>query len=78
MGGISFIAMAALFINDSLDGQLGFLGGLYLAVVAYLYVISDMLPKLSHMTILDYYAYFNMFFLAVLIVECIVLNILKN
>lgn len=53
---------------------MGYLAGLYLAVVAYLYVIGEMLPKLSFLTVLDYYAYISMFFLVFIIFECVWLH----
>lgn len=72
---ISISAIAGAMIEDSLDGQLGFLAGILLAAVAYMYVVSDVLPKMSYMTVLDYYAYSTIVFVMGIIAQSCIISI---
>ena len=71
---ITLCALAVNFVEDSVDGQLGYLSACLLAAVAYLYVVGEALPKLSFLTILDKFVYASIVFIAFLIMQCGVLN----
>jgi len=70
MGVVSLAACFGIFIpSASIDGQLGYLSGMLLASVAYLYVVGDSLPKLPFLTILDEYTMMSITFVSFLIIE---------
>lgn len=71
---ITFSGIASNFASESLDGQLGYLSACLLAAVAYLYVLSDALPKLEYLTLMDQYIYACIVYIVALIVQCCVVN----
>ena len=72
---VSLITLGVFtFGDDTAADRLGFVSGMFLTAVAYMFIVNEYLPQTNYWTLLDQYVYFVVLLMFVVSVQVCILN----